>query len=173
MRFQEYGKLFTSRQTELQSKWDGHSNASTLQNTPSKFWTKTQQWYYLTHTASAQELKILQRWNREDACQWHYWAGTNRMGSPIMFIRKKDGTIKFCANYRKLDVATTQDRYFTSRKKKCTDSLSKAAVFSTQGANSVYWRFDTEDSDKIKKVANIATGIIPIQKIALQTLHCA
>ena len=52
--------------------------------------------------------------------------------SPVVFVPKKDGTMRFCVDYRKLNAVTVSDSYPLPRMDECIDSLGDATVFTTQ-----------------------------------------
>lgn len=58
--------------------------------------------------------------------------------SPIMSSTKKDGSLWFCTDYRKLNAVTAHDSYQISRMDECIDSLREASVFTTLDTNSGY-----------------------------------
>ena len=51
--------------------------------------------------------------------------------SLICPIRKKDGSLRLCVNYRRLNSMTRQDAFPTSNLNECLDSLVGAKYFST------------------------------------------
>jgi hypothetical protein len=52
-------------------------------------------------------------------------------GAPILFVRKKDGTMRMCVDYRKLNDLTRKDRTPLPRIDELFDSLDGAHYFST------------------------------------------
>ena len=52
-------------------------------------------------------------------------------GSNVVLVKKKDGSIRFCVDYRKLNSLTTKDVYPLPRIDTCLDTLSGAAWYST------------------------------------------
>jgi len=51
--------------------------------------------------------------------------------SNIVLVTKKDGSIRFCVDYRKLNSLTEKDAYPLPRIETCLDTLSGSAWFST------------------------------------------
>ena len=70
--------------------------------------------------------------------------------SPIVFAPKKDGTLRFCVDYRKLNAATIADTYPLPRIDDCLDSLGDATIFTTLDANSGYWQVPVAHEDRDK-----------------------
>jgi len=60
--------------------------------------------------------------------------------SPIVFVPKPDGTLRFCVDYRRLNEMTIRDAYLIPRMGECIDSLGDAVIFSTLDCNSGYWQ---------------------------------
>jgi transposase InsO family protein len=70
--------------------------------------------------------------------------------SPVVLITKKDGSIRFCVDYRKLNALTVRDTYPLPRMDDYLDCLGEAQLFTTLDCNSGYWQIPVarEDRDK-------------------------
>ena len=70
--------------------------------------------------------------------------------SPVCLVRKKDGTVRWCVDYRKLNDVTAKDAYPLPRIDSCLDCLAKAKVFSTLDMQSGYWQLELAEKDRSK-----------------------
>ena len=70
--------------------------------------------------------------------------------SPILLADKKNGKVRFCIDYRKLNSMTKQDTYPLPRMDKILASLGKASFFSALDLTDVFWsiRITEEDIEK-------------------------
>ena len=59
--------------------------------------------------------------------------------SPVCLVRKKDGSVRWCIDYRKLNDVTVKDAYPLPRIDSCLDCLASAKLFSTLDLQSGYW----------------------------------
>ena len=55
---------------------------------------------------------------------------TSPYGAPILFARKKDGTLQMCVDYRSLNKMTKKDVYPIPRIDNLLDRLTNATIFS-------------------------------------------
>lgn len=78
--------------------------------------------------------------------------------SPVLFVPKKDGSLRFCIDYRKLNGLTMKDSYPIPRMDECIDSLGEAKIFSTLDANSGYWQMNVAKEDRSKTAFVCHTG---------------
>jgi len=60
--------------------------------------------------------------------------------SPVVLVRKKDGSWRFCVDYRKLNSVTIQEAYPLPRIDKSMDALAGSKYFSTLDLLSSYWQ---------------------------------
>ena len=70
--------------------------------------------------------------------------------SPIVLVPKKDGNVRFCIDYRKVNAVTRRDAYPLPRMDDTLDTLAGAKWFSTLDMVSGYWQVEVADEDKEK-----------------------
>ncbi|XP_063820175.1 uncharacterized protein LOC135062022 [Pseudophryne corroboree] len=70
--------------------------------------------------------------------------------APIVLVRKKDGTIRFCVDYRKLNSCTVRDAYPLPRIEESLAALGNAKFFSTLDLASGYWQVPVAPQDREK-----------------------
>lgn len=68
--------------------------------------------------------------------------------SPVVLVRKKDGTIRFCVDYRRLDKITQKNVYPLPRIGDALGCLEGAAYFSLLDLHSGYWQVPMADTDR-------------------------
>jgi len=61
-------------------------------------------------------------------------------GAPILFVHKKDGTLRMCVDYRAFNKVTVKNRYPLLRIDDLFDRLSEAKVFSRIDLRSGYYQ---------------------------------
>jgi hypothetical protein len=69
----------------------------------------------------------------------HIRPSTSPWASPVLMIRKLDGGIRFCIDYRRLNAVTVKDCYPMPLIDDILDVLGKAKLFSTMAIASGYW----------------------------------
>ena len=72
--------------------------------------------------------------------------------APVILVPKKDGTIRFCVDFRALNAVTKKDVYPLPRIDDVIDALAHAKVFSTLDLASGYWQIPVAQDD-ISKTA--------------------
>ena len=71
-------------------------------------------------------------------------------GAPVVLVRKKDGTLRFCIDFRRLNDCTKKDAYPLPRIDECLDCLSGSQWFCTLDLASGYWQVAMDPADKEK-----------------------
>ena len=77
-------------------------------------------------------------------------ASSSAWSSPICLVRKKDGSVRWCVDYRKLNNVTEKDAYPLPRIDTCLDCLASAKIFSTMDLQSGYWQLELAEEDRAK-----------------------
>ena len=75
--------------------------------------------------------------------------------SPVLLVPKKDGTMRFCVDFRRLNSITIPDTYPLPRMDDCIDSLAGAKVFSTLDALWGYWQVPIAEEDRVKLFSHL------------------
>ncbi|KAI3718153.1 hypothetical protein L6452_19006 [Arctium lappa] len=68
-------------------------------------------------------------------------------GAPVLFVQKKDGTMKMCIDYRELNKATVKNRYPLPRIDDLFDQLQGAGCFSKIDLRSGYHQVKVREED--------------------------
>ena len=75
--------------------------------------------------------------------------------SNIVCARKKDGSLRLCIDYRKLNSKTVKDAYALPRIEDTLDSLAGSKIFSTLDLRSGYWQVEIAEEDKPKSAFSV------------------
>ena len=73
-------------------------------------------------------------------------------GAPVLFVKKKDGTLRMCIDYRQINKVTVKNNYPLPRIEDLSDQLKGADVFSKIDLRSGYYQLRVKEVD-VSKIA--------------------
>jgi len=84
------------------------------------------------------ELKALDEYLKENLSKSYIQASTSPAGAPILFVKKRDGSLRLCVDYRGLNKITVKNRYPLPLIGETLDRLRSAKIFSKIDLRSGY-----------------------------------
>jgi len=100
--------------------------------------------YQMSH----EELKELKVQLEELIAKGYIKPSKSPYGAPVLFVHKKDGTLRMCVDYRALNKATVKNRYPLPRIDDLFDRLSGAKVFSRIDLRLRYYQIRIKEGDE-------------------------
>ena len=86
--------------------------------------------------------------------------------SPPVLIRKRDGTVRYAIDYRKLNSVTKKEVYPLPLIDECIDSLAGNKWFSKLDANSAYYQVNMKEEDKQKTAFITKYGLFQFTRMS-------
>ena len=83
--------------------------------------------------------------------------------SPVVLVMKKDGTFRFCVDYRKVNAVTKKDVYPLPRIDDTIDRLQGASYFSSIDLAYGYWQIEVDEKDREKTAFITPDGLYEFQ----------
>ena len=85
--------------------------------------------------------------------------------SPVVLVRKKDGSLRFCIDYRKVNAVTRKDAYPLPRVDGTLDTLACCKWFTTLDLLSGYWQVAVDPKDREKTAFTTYDGLFEFKKM--------
>ena len=84
---------------------------------------------------------------------------TSEWASPIVIVPKKDGTIRLCVDYQKLNRVSRFDAYPMPRVDEMIDHIGQGKYISTLDLNKGYWQVPVEETSQSKTAFTTPFGL--------------
>ncbi|KAK7916332.1 hypothetical protein WMY93_012093 [Mugilogobius chulae] len=85
--------------------------------------------------------------------------------APIVLVKKKDGSWRFCVDYRKLNALTHKDAYPLPRIEESLTGLKAAKYYSTLDLASGYWQVEMDPEDREKTAFTTPFGLYEFERM--------
>ena len=73
------------------------------------------------------------------------WKSASPWASVVVLVRKKDGSLRFCIDLRKLNARTIKDAYSLPCIEESLDCLNGAQIFISLDLKSGYWQIELSE----------------------------
>jgi hypothetical protein len=103
-----------------------------------------------TYRLSQPETDELKKQLGELLAKGHIRESKSPYGAPVLFVKKKDGSMRMCIDYRALNKITIKNKYPLPRIDELLDRLLGAKYFSKIDLRSGYWQVRIADDDVAK-----------------------
>ena len=110
--------------------------------------------YRLSHSEYDQADKLVQEMRENGIIR----PSSSPYNSPIVLAAKKDGTIRFCIDFRGLNKLTKISKYPLNNPQSCFDALGGAYYFTSLDLLSAYWSVPLGEEDKEKTAFTVRSG---------------
>ena len=87
--------------------------------------------------------------------------------SPVVLVKKRDGSVRFCVDLRAVNSATQPIAYPLPRIDEALDGLSGARFFTTLDMTAGYWQVEITPEDREKTAFSTGKGLHQFRKMAM------
>ena len=140
--YHDYSKVFSEKEARiLASEEVTHTIETESDKTPP---------YGTLYPLTPHELDTLRRYIDEMLVKGWIRPSSGPAAAPVLFVKKPDGGLRLCVDYRKLNAITVKNRYPLPRIDEMFDRLSGAKIFSKLDLRDAYHRIRIRRGDEWK-----------------------
>ena len=110
------------------------------------------------YSLSDLELKALSTWLKENLDKGFNQPSTSPAGAPILFVKKKNGSLRLCVDYRALNNITIKNRYPLPLIAEALDRLRSATIFTKLDLRGAYNLVRVKEGDEWKTALRTRYG---------------
>jgi transposase InsO family protein len=99
---------------------------------------------------SPNELQVLREYLDTNLASGRVRRSESQLGASILFVQKKDGTLRLCVDYRALNSVTVKNRHPLPLISETIDRLSGAAIYTKLDLKDAYHRIRIQEGDEWK-----------------------
>jgi hypothetical protein len=111
------------------------------------------------YSLSRHELEALKEWLEENLSKGFIRASSSSAASPILFVKKGDGSLRLCVDYRGLNEGTIKDRYPLPLIQETLMRLSRAKYFPKLDVRGAYNLVRMREGDEWKTAFRTRYGL--------------
>ena len=111
------------------------------------------------YNLSQKELQILREYLDNALAKGWIRPSKSPSGAPILFVPKKDGSMRLCVDYRGLNKITTKNRYPLPLISELLERLSQAKIYSKLDLRDAYHRMRIREGDEWKTAFKTRYGL--------------
>ena len=114
--------------------------------------------YSLIYPLSTSKLQVLREYLHDNLAKGFIQHSTLSASTPILFVKKKDGSLRLCVNYRKLNLLTKKNWYPLPLIGEALDQLSGAKIYTKLNIRVAYNQVWMKEGDEWKTTFQIWYG---------------
>ena len=142
-KYEEFTKIFSKKKVNKLPVHSAHNHSIKLEGSRDLSFGSL-------YNLSGNELKVLWDYLVDNLAKGFIQASTSPLGAPILFVKKKDGTLQLCINYCDLNQLTWKNWYPLPLINKMLDQLVGAKVYTKLDIHSTYNLIWIKEGDKWK-----------------------
>ena len=141
--YADYKGVFSEKKAELLPNHNAHQLHIDLE--PGKLPP-----YGPLYNLSEQELQVLREYIDTHLKRGWIRPSTSSAGAPILFVKKKDGGLRLCVDYRGLNAITLKNRYPLPLIQESLSRLQNATIYTKLDLRDAYHRLRIKEGDEWK-----------------------